>query len=169
MPGSGEVSRATQAALSSGAPACGQRLSSAKNSPLAWNTTISRPSMLTTLLPPEGISLVRATMCRVMTSKLVQRAGIAVEDLRPFHFRQRRPEGKTRIVKIPMRIIRREQQAIHPDPFDQGPQVPRLVGLVDRLGGKPEMLANIFRRTPLEMRNFIAEAFEMLIHSPHRR
>src|SRR3984885_261478 len=169
MPGSGEVSRATQAALSSGAPACGQRLSSAKNSPLAWNTTISRPSTLTTLLPPGGISLVRATMCRVMTSKLVQRAGVAVEDLRPFHFRQRRLEGETRIVEVPMRIIRREQQAIDADPFDQRAQVPRLVGLVDRLGGKPEVLAHIFGRASFEMRNFIAEAFEMLIHSPHCR
>jgi hypothetical protein len=60
------VSRATHAALSSGAPACGQRLSSAKNSPLTWNTTMSRPSMPTTLLPPGGISVVRATMWRVM-------------------------------------------------------------------------------------------------------
>src|ERR1700722_6408141 len=130
MPGSGDVSRATQAALSSGAPACGQRLSSAKNSPLAWNTTISRPSTLTTLLPPGGMSVARATMCRVMTSELVHGAGVGVEDLRPLRFRQRRLEGEARIVEIPMRIIRREQQAIEPHPFDQGSQMPRLVRLV---------------------------------------
>ena len=59
---SGEVRRAMQAAFSSGAPSCGQRLSSAKNSPLTWNTTMSRPSTPTTLLPPGGMSLVRATM-----------------------------------------------------------------------------------------------------------
>src|ERR1700727_1699461 len=120
-----------QAALSSGAPSCGQRLSSAKNSPLAWNTTMSRPSTATTLLPPGGISEVRATMCRVMASKLVHRAGVAVEYLRTFRFCERRLESETRIVEIPMRIIRREQQAIEPDPFDQGSQMPRLVRLVD--------------------------------------
>src|ERR1700721_611184 len=56
MPGSGGVSRATQAALSSGAPACGQRLSSAKNSPLTWNTTMSRPSTPPPFFPPGGVS-----------------------------------------------------------------------------------------------------------------
>src|SRR5713226_5748614 len=162
MPGSGEVSRATHAALSSGAPSCGQRLSSAKNSPLTWNTTMSRPSTSTTLLPPGGISVVRATMCRAIESKLVKRAGVAVEDLGPFRFRQRRLESETRIVEIPMRIIRREQQAIDADPFDQRSQVPRLIGLVDRLRREPEMLPHIFGRTPLEMRDFGAEAFEML-------
>src|SRR5258707_4720520 len=142
-PGSGEVSRATHAALSSGAPSCGQRLSSAKNSPLTWNTTMSRPSTSTTLLPPGGISVVRATMCRAMASKLVQRAGVAIEDLDPLRFRQRRLEGKARIVEIPMRIIRREQQTVDADPVDQRSQVPRLVGLVDRLGGEPEVPAHI--------------------------
>src|SRR5258705_8073159 len=59
-----------------------------------------------------------------MVSKLVQRASVAVEDLEALGFAQRRPEGKTRIVEIPMRIIRREQQAIDADPFDQRSQVP---------------------------------------------
>ena len=77
-------------ALSSGAPSCGQRLSSAKNSPLTWNTTISRPSTPTTLLPPGGISDVRATMWRAIAdlgSELVKRAGVAVEDLDALGFR----------------------------------------------------------------------------------
>src|SRR6266478_6536391 len=169
MPGSVEVRRATHAALSSGAPSCGQRLSSAKNSPLTWNTTMSRPSTSTTLLPPGGISVVRATMCRAMESKLVQRAGVAVEDLEAFGFAQRRLEGKARIVEIPMRIVRGEQQAIDADPFDQRSQMPRLVRLVDRLGSEPEALAHIFRRTPLEVRDLLAEALEMLVHSPHGR
>ena len=56
------IKRATQAACASGAPSCGQRLSSAKNSPLTWKMTISRPSTPTTLLPPGGMSEVRATM-----------------------------------------------------------------------------------------------------------
>src|SRR6266849_442344 len=169
MPGSGEVSRATQAALSSGAPSCGQRLSSAKNSPLTWNTTMSRPSTSTTLLPPGGISVVRATICRVIESKLVQRAGVAAEDPGPLHLRQRRLESKARIVEIPMRIIGREQQTIDADPIDQRSQVPCLVRLIDRLGGEPEVLAHIFGRTPLEVRDFVTEALEMLVHSPHGR
>src|SRR3979490_2569422 len=111
-PGSGEVSRLTHPALSSGAPACGQRLSSAKNSPLTWNTTMSRPSTPTTLLPPGGISVVRATMWRAMRSELVERAGVAVEYLGAFGFGQRRLEGETRIVGIPVRIVGREQHAV---------------------------------------------------------
>src|SRR6201991_2888611 len=182
MPGSGEVSRATHAALSSGAPSCGQRLSSAKNSPLTWNTTMSRPFTSTTLLPPGGISVVRATMCRVillgliswtclldLRSELVQRAGVAAEDLAALRLRQRRLERKARVIEVPVRIIRREQQPVDADPFDQRTQVPCLVRLVDRLGGEPEMLLHIFRRAPLEMRDLIAKTLEMLIHPPHRR
>src|SRR5258708_35509590 len=154
-------------ALSSGAPSCGQRLSSAKNSPLTWNTTMSRPSTSTTLLPPGGISVVRATICRVMGSTLAQGAGVAAEDPEAFGLRQRRLEGETRIVEIPMRIIRREQQPVDADPVDQGSQMPRLVRLVDRLRREPEMLAHIFGRTPLEVRDLVAEALKVLVHPPH--
>src|SRR5947209_6031242 len=166
MPGSGEVNRATQAALSSGAPAWGQRLSSAKNSPLTWNTTTSRPSTSTTLLPPGGISVVRATMWRVMRSKLVERAGVAVEDFSSFGFRERRLEREARIVEVPMRIIGREQQPLDADPFDQGSQMLCFVRLIDRLGREPEMLAHVFGWTPLEVRHLAAEALEMLVHPP---
>src|SRR6266702_7908617 len=170
MPGSGEVSRATQAAFSSGAPSCGQRFNSAKNSPLTWNTTMSRPAISTTLLPPAGISVVRATMWRAMlVSELVDRAGIGAEDLLPLGLGERRLEGEARIVKVPVRIVRREQQPVDADPFDQRAQMPRLVGLVDRLGREPEMLADIFGRFSLEMRNLAVEALEMLVHPPHRR
>src|SRR5580700_10937628 len=139
MPGSGEVSRATHAAWSSGAPWCGQRLSSAKNSPLTWNTTMSRPSTPTTLLPPGGMSEVRATMWRAifrsdLESELVERAGVAAENLDAFGFGQRRLDREPRIVEIPVRIVRREQQPIHPDPVDQRPQMFRVVRLLDRLG-----------------------------------
>src|ERR1700675_3785204 len=104
-----------------------------------------------------------------MESELIERAGVAVEDFGPFHLSQRRLEGETRIIEIPMRIIRREQQAIDANPFDQRTQVFCFVGLVDRLGREPEMLPDIFGRTPLEVRDFRAEAFEMLVHPPHRR
>src|SRR5471032_1917367 len=156
-------------ALSSGAPSCGQRLSSAKNSPLTWNTTMSRPSTPTTLLPPGGISLVRATMWRVMESKLVKRAGVAAENLDAFGLSQRRLDRKTRIVEIPVRIIRREQQTIDADPVNHRSQMLGVVRLLDRLRGEPEMLADIFGRTPLQVRDFVAEALEMLVHPPCRR
>src|SRR6516225_8224767 len=44
-----------------------------------------------------------------------------------------------------------------------------LVRLVDRLRREPEVLADIFRRAPLQMRHFITKAFEMLVHPPTGR
>src|SRR5260370_26879879 len=130
---------------------------------------MSRPSTATTLLPPGGMSVVRATMWRAIRSELVQRAGVAVENPAALGFRQRRLERKARIVKVPMRIIRREQQAIDADPFDQRAQMLGFIRLVDRLRREPEMLLHIFRRTPLEVRDFAAEAVEMPVHPPHGR
>src|ERR1700733_13234418 len=159
-----------QAARSSGAPACGQRLSKAKNSPLAWNTTTSRPSRVITLLPPGGRSVVRAMANdQCLRSEFVDSAGVGLENLDPFRLAERRLESKARIVEIPMRIVRRKQQAIDADPFHQRAQMLRFIRLVHRLRGEPEMLPHIFRGLALEMRHFGAEAFEVLIHPPHRR
>src|SRR5258707_15797412 len=104
-----------------------------------------------------------------MESELVERAGVAAEDFLAFRLAQRRLESEPRIIKVPMRIIRREQQAVDANPFDQRTQMFCFVGLVDRLRREPEMLADIFGRTPLQMRDFVAETLEMLVHSPHRR
>src|SRR5437660_10065815 len=105
----------------------------------------------------------------MLVSELVDRAGIGAEDLVPLGLRQRRLEGEARIVEIPVRIVRREQETIDADPFDQRAQMPRLVGFVDRLRREPEMLADIFRRLPLEMRHLAAEALDVLVHTPLRR
>src|ERR1044071_3327513 len=122
---------------------------------------MSRPLISTTLLPPGGISDVLAMMCRAMLSllrsELVDCAGVAVEDLSPLRVGQRRLEGVARIVKIPVRIVRREQQAIDADPFDQRAQVFCLIRFVDRLRREPEMLFHIFRRLALEVRYLAAE------------
>src|SRR6266481_6192629 len=83
-------------------------------------------------------------------SKLVNRAGIAAEDFLPFGLRQRRLERKTRIVEIPMRVVRREQQAVGADPIDQRAQMFCLIRLVNRLRREPKVLLHIFRRTALE-------------------
>src|SRR5258707_3560796 len=104
-----------------------------------------------------------------MESELVERAGVAAEDFLAFRLAQRRLESEPRIIKVPMRIIRREQQPVDADPFDQRSQMFCFVGLIDRLRREPEMLAHIFRRTPLEMRHLAAEPLKMLVHPPHRR
>src|ERR1700741_4451183 len=99
----------------------------------------------------------------------VQRPRIGVEDLAALLVRQRRLESEARVVEIPMRVVRGEQEAIDADPFDQLTQMPRLVGLVDWLGREPEMLADVFRRLALQMRHLAAEARKMLVHPPHGR
>src|SRR5882724_10596504 len=134
---------------------------------------MSRPLISTTLLPPGGISDVLAMMCRAMLSRLrselVDGARVGAEDLAPLGFRQRRPEGVARIVKVPMRIVRGEQQAIDADPLDQRAQMFCFIRLVDRLRREPEMLLHIFRRFPLEMRHLATERFEVPVHPPGSR
>src|SRR5262249_59856804 len=102
------------------------------------------------------------------SSEVIHRAGVAVEDLPFLDLRQRRLEGVARVVIVPVRIVRREQEAIDADPFDELAQMFRLVGLVDRLGREPELLADIFTRAALEMRHLVAEAVEMPVHPPYR-
>src|SRR4029079_9523650 len=127
----------------------------------------------TTLLPPGGISDVRAMMCRAMLSllrsELVDCARVAVEDLAARDVRQRRLEGVAWIVEIPVRIVRREQQAVDADPFDQVAQMSCFIRLVARLRREPEMLLHIFRRPALEVRHFAAESLEMPVHPPGGR
>src|SRR4029078_7718981 len=109
---------------------------------------MSRPLISTTLLPTGVLSDVLAMMCRAMLSllrsELVDCARVAVEDLPPLRIRQRRLEGVARIVKVPVRIVRREQQAIDADPFDQRAQMFCLVRLVDRVRRGTKMLLHIF-------------------------
>src|SRR3954469_8085081 len=101
-----------------------------------------------------------------ISSELVKRAGVAAEYLAALGLRQRRLERKARIVKIPVRIVRREQQAVDADPFDQRAQIPCLGRLVDCLRGEPETLLDVFRGPPLQMRDLVAEPFKMLVHPP---
>src|SRR5262245_8999084 len=130
-PGSSELRWATHAARANGAPSCGQRLSRAKNCPLTWNTTISRPSSVTTLLPPGAISEVVATMWRPIHSpEVVEGARIGIEDLQALGLGERRLEGETRVVVIPMRIVRGEQQPVDADPLDEVAQVRAILGFL---------------------------------------
>jgi hypothetical protein len=65
-PGKGDSSRLSTAPRQSGAPWCGQRLMTAKNSPLTWKTPISRPFTVTILRDPGAISSTRATTWRLI-------------------------------------------------------------------------------------------------------
>src|SRR6185437_8077389 len=125
-------------------------------------TYIIHVCYLTKNIPPEA-------GCFSIRLELVDCTGVGVEDLPAFNLGQRRLEGEARVVVIPVRIVRREQQAVDADPFDQLPQVPGFIRLVDRLGREPEMLADIFAWLALQMRHLAAEALEMLVHPPHRR
>src|SRR4051794_33330982 len=106
---------------------------------------------------------------RTSRSQLVERTRIGVEDLCAFCFRERRLEGEARIVEIPVRIVRGEQQPVRPDPVDHRTQMFCIVRLVDRLRREPEVLADIFGRPALEMRHLIAESVKMLVHPPGGR
>src|SRR5262249_32143903 len=123
-PGSSDLRWATQAALASGAPSCGQRVRSAKNSPLTWNTSISRPATVPDLLPPGAISLVVATTWRTIASpQRVDCARVAIEDLAPLGVGQRDFERRVSVIVVPMRIVGGKQQPVDADPFDHRAQV----------------------------------------------
>src|SRR4051794_35764354 len=93
---------------------------------------------------PRPVSMSGPPM--VVPSQLVDRTRVGVEDFCALGLGQRRLEGEARIVKIPVRIVRREQEPVDADPFDHRAQMFCVVRLVDRLRGEPEMLADIFGR-----------------------
>src|ERR1700737_697948 len=68
-------------------------------------------------------------------SKLVERTGVAVEDFCPFGFGERRLERKPRIIKVPMRIIRRKRSKCW-----------SIRHIVDEIQPKPPSMNTIFRR-----------------------
>src|SRR5262245_5076320 len=129
--------------------------------------TISRPATVTTLRLPAAISEVVATTWRAIASpKLVDRPRIGVEDLGTFAVRQRRLEGKARVIVVPVRVVGGEQQPIDPNPLDHGAQVRTVLGLLDGLRGKPETLAHVLRWWPLQVWHLVPEALPVLVHAP---
>ena len=63
----------------------------------------------------------------------VNLAGIAEQQLLALRLSQRRAEGEPRVVKIPVRIVGREQDAVPTDPLEQIDQLHRLGRLFHRL------------------------------------
>ena len=84
LPGSSDLRWATQAAFANGAPACGQRLSKAKNSTIDMKYNDLATLDLTTLLPPAwDLGGVSDDMAGHRVSRVVDGARIGIEDLRP--------------------------------------------------------------------------------------
>src|SRR6476661_7232434 len=136
----------------------------------AWGVSVFNEGSQTSLMiSPQSPQITTGDKSLTAVLEPVQRACVGVEDLAALGFRQRRPEGEAWIVEIPVRIVRREQQALDADPFDQRAQMFCLVRLVDRLRREPEMLLHIFRRATLEMRHLTAETFKMPVHPPGGR
>src|SRR5208337_3390357 len=112
--------------MHSGAPSCGQRLISAKNSSLTLKMPISRPATATILQVPGAISPTVATTCRAIPSlQTIERQRVLAEHHPLLLLRQRRLEGVARIVLIPMRIIGGEHDAVPADPLAGRQQILR--------------------------------------------
>src|SRR5204863_8367044 len=79
---------------------------------------------------------------------------------------RQRPEW---IVKIPVRIVARKQDLVPADPVHHLDHMIRVLGFLHRLGRYPEMLAQIFRWRPAQMRDFILHAFPVLVEPPAKR
>src|SRR6478609_6236733 len=136
----------------------------------AWGVSVFNEGSQTSLMiSPQNPQITTGDKSLTAVLEPVQRARVCIEDLAALGFGQRRPEGVAWIVEIPVRIVRREQQAIDADPLDQRAQMSCFIRLVDRLRREPEMLLHIFRRTTLEMRHLAAEGLEMPVHAPGRR
>src|SRR5882724_1283709 len=155
----------------SGPPSCGQRLASAKYSPPMLNTPISRPATSTILHCPGATSPARATTCRFIgaSRQVVQRARVVPEHLALLRLGHRKLEDVLRMVEVPVRIVGREHQPVPAEPLDHLGEVLRVFRLLDRLGGEPDMLADVFRRRALDVRRLAPHPLPMLVHPPAKR
>src|SRR5690242_18101152 len=99
--------------MHSGAPSCGQRLISAKNSSFTLKMPISWPAIETILQVPGAISLTGATTCRATgLLQAVERQCVLAEHQPLLLLGQRCLEGVARIVLVPVRIVGREHDAV---------------------------------------------------------
>src|SRR5260370_19833281 len=164
--------------LHSGPPWCGQRLRTAKNSPLTLNTPIIRPATSTSLRSPGGISATVATTyfnasgCWYPRGKLVERPGVFGHQLlgeacRQLDLRQRLV-GR---VEVPVRVVGREHQSILKPRslLQQLDEFSRPRRLLHRLGGQPEVLRKVLRRQSTKVRHFVAQLVPRSVQSPGQR
>ena len=78
--------------------------------------------------------------------------------LRLLRVGHRELERVLRVVEVPVRIVGREHQPVPADPLDHLGEVLRIVRLLDRLRGEPDVLADVFRRRALHVRHLRAHA-----------
>src|SRR5271166_4702451 len=169
-PGRSAVNLPSTNPMHNGAPSCGQRLISAKNSPCTLNTPMERPATSTILLVPGAISLTGATTCRAIPSlQAVERQSVLAEYHPLVLLGQRRLEGVTRIVLVPVRIVGREHDAVPTDPLTRRQQILGPLRLLDRLRRHPDVGADVFRRQPFQMRHFLAQPLVVLVEPPCQR
>src|ERR1700727_1979251 len=85
----------------------------------------------------------------------VHRARILSEDHRALLLGHCDLERRGWVVVVPVRIVSGEHQAIPADPVERVAQVLGLLGLLDRLCGEPELLADVFRRWASAFGHFV--------------
>src|SRR5581483_2447970 len=95
----------------------------------------------------------------------IDRLAVAGEDLAGALARQVGREGAEGIVEVPVRVVGGEQQPVPADPFHGAGEVRAVVRLLHGLGGEPDVLADVFRRPPLQVRNLRAQALVELVEA----
>src|SRR5438094_764405 len=76
----------------------------------------------------------------------------------PVRVGERQRQGARGVVEVPMRIVGGEQQPVPADPLDVVDEMLARLGLLRRLGGDPNVVADIFGGRPAEMRRLVAHA-----------
>src|ERR1700722_15464088 len=109
-----------------------------------YSKRYSEPRRATRLRPApqdDGIS----------SLKSVKRPRIAGINLLAAPVAQARRHDHERVIEIPVRIVRREQDAVETDRRHDVDEVRRVFRLLHRLGGDPEMIVQVFRGRPRQM------------------
>ena len=110
-----------------------------------------------------------AVIARRPLRKPVEPARVRPHDLTPQR-RREQPRGLPRGVEVPVRVVGGEQDAVvHPDVPQRGGQVGGVVRLLDRLRGEPEVLADVLRRRPAQVRHVRAQLPPGVVEGPHQR
>ena len=104
-----------------------------------------------------------------LTRQPVDRLGVGGEDLAAALGREAGGEGAEGVVEVPVRVVGGEQETIPADQLHHVEEVPRLGGLLDRLGGDPDVLADVLRRLALEVGDLAAHALEQPVEAPGQR
>src|ERR1700683_2257723 len=73
--------------------------------------------------------------------------------------------GDEWIVEIPVRVVGREQDAVEADRLHNLDEMGRIVRPLHRLGRHPEMLAQILRRWPFDLRQARTHALPIAIEA----